>query len=118
MNSRQFALPHPLLTHTDTPLLLPFPAPPVSLPPAACSSAALPRPLSLVCCLAYPIPFALQLPEGASKNFTFAWVCDAKGGLYLSVNKEHMITCGTGTIDLTQTLKIQGAKPVSNSSDC
>lgn len=56
----------------------------------------------------------LQLPEGAAKNFTFAWVCDAKGGLYLSVNKEHMITCGTGTIDLSQTLKIQGAKPVSD----
>jgi hypothetical protein len=56
---------------------------------------------------------ALQLPEGAAKNFTFAWVCDAKGGLYLSVNKEHMITCGLGTIDLSQTLKIQGAKPVS-----
>lgn len=55
----------------------------------------------------------MQLPEGAAKNFTFAWVCDAKGGLYLSVNKEHMITCGTGTIDLSQTLKIQGAKPVS-----
>lgn len=55
----------------------------------------------------------ILLPEGASKGFTFAWVCDAKGGLYLSVNKDHMITCGPGTIDLAATLKIKGAKPVS-----
>ncbi|WIA40446.1 hypothetical protein OEZ86_013803 [Tetradesmus obliquus] len=54
----------------------------------------------------------ILLPEGASKGFTFAWVCDAKGGLYLSVNKDHMITCGPGTIDLAATLKIKGAKPI------
>eukprot|EP00775_Hariotina_reticulata_P012140 gene12140-12278_t len=52
----------------------------------------------------------ILLPEGASKNYTFAWVCDARGGLYLSVNKEHMISCGSGTINLAQTLKIKGAK--------
>ncbi|KAF8055912.1 Ttc8 [Scenedesmus sp. PABB004] len=55
----------------------------------------------------------ILLPEGASKDFTFAWVCDAKGGLYLSVNREHMISCGTGTIDLAATLKIKGAKPIT-----
>jgi hypothetical protein len=55
----------------------------------------------------------ILLPEGASKNYTFAWVCDARGGLYLSVNKEHMISCGTGTISLAQTLKLKGAQEVS-----
>jgi hypothetical protein len=54
----------------------------------------------------------ILLPEGASKNFSFAWVCDAKGGLYLSVNKDHMISCGPGSIELATTLKIKGAKPV------
>jgi hypothetical protein len=54
-----------------------------------------------------------QIPEGASKNFAFAWVCDAKGGLYLSVNKEMMISCGNSTINLAATLNIKGAKPVS-----
>jgi hypothetical protein len=54
----------------------------------------------------------ILLPEGASKNFRFAWVCDAKGGLYLSVNKDHMISCGPGSIDLAKTLMIKGAKPV------
>lgn len=76
--------------------------------------------ISLSACIVLPCAAALplhlppgQIPEGAAKNFTFAWVCDAKGGLYLSVNKEHMVTCGTGTIDLAQTLQIKGAKPVS-----
>jgi hypothetical protein len=58
----------------------------------------------------------ILLPEGASKNFSFAWVCDAKGGLYLSVNKGHMISCGPGSIDLAKTLMIKGAKPVRHYS--
>jgi hypothetical protein len=53
-----------------------------------------------------------QIPEGAAKNFTFAWVCDAKGGLYLSANKDLAISCGNGTIDLAATLNIRGAKKV------